>query len=359
MSLRLVSRSAAVRVRRAAVIAALGCGVGALGFGVPVQAGTVADGLSCEVRQVFEQVKGAIVKVEASDKTGPLCGSGFFIDPNGTLLTSFSVGGESSGLTIILPNRQKVTARCVAADPRAGVALLKADDVPPGSPFLPLATGSQPTVATPVMAVAYPMDRPLTPTFGFISSLDITYLGRCFATRHIRASVPVQRGEGGAPLLNMQGEVLGMVISSIDNGAACFAVPTAAMEKIRHDYEHYGAIRPGWLGVAVKAVDSGTSTAAEVESLEPGAPASKAGLKPGDRLVKIGKVAVQTPEDVLDASFFLTAGEKVTVTVTREGSEVALEAKPAERAGETPCEATHKVPTGPALNGDITLRLDQ
>lgn len=338
----------------AVFLVALGCATGSAAF-----AGTVADSLSTEVREVFERCKGAVVKVEATDKTGQLCGTGFFIDPNGTLLTSYSVGGESGDFVIILPNNGKTTARLLIADARAGIAMLKAEKVPNGTPFLPLAQAAKLAVATPVVAVAYPMDMPLTPSFGMISGFDLKYLNRYFATTHIRASVPVQRGQGGAPLLNMQGEVVGVVISSIDNGSACFAIPSEAVEKVHRDYDRYGAVRPGWLGVVVRAAASGTQgSTAEVERLEANAPASKAGLLPGDILLKIGDTAIKSPQDVLNASFFLTAGENIPVVVWRGEKELTFETEPADRSScEYRIPGLQAIPTGSATNGDITLRL--
>jgi len=322
-------------------------------------AGPVADSLSTEVREVFERCKGAVVKVEATDKTGQLCGTGFFIDPNGTLLTSYSVGGESRDFVVILPSNAKTTARLLIADARAGIAMLRAENVPSGTPFLPMAKPAELAVATPVVAVAYPMDMPLTPSFGMIAGFDLKYLGRYFATTHIRASVPVQRGQGGAPLLNMQGEVVGVIISSIDNGSACFAIPSEAVEKIHHDYDRYGAVRPGWLGVIVCAATNSThGSTAEVERLEIDAPAIKAGLLPGDILLSIGQTAIKSPQDVLNASFFLTAGEKTPIVVWRGDKELPFEAEPAERSAteyHIPC--LQAIPTVSATNGDITLRL--
>lgn len=352
MSLRLASRSAL----------AVCCAAVTISGGSLVFAGPVADSLSSEVRQVFEQARGAVVRIEGTDKTGHLCGTGFFIDPNGTLLTAYSVGGESGQLTVVLPGNTRVTARCMVADPRAGVALLKAEEVPSGTPFLPLSREGRPALATPVVAVAYPMDMPVTPSFGLVSGLDLKYLGRYFATTHIRASVPVQRGQGGAPLLNMQGEVIGVVISSIDNGSACFAVPMAAVEKIRHDYDCYGAVKPGWLGVAVHAVPAAAEVAstAEVDRVEAGAPALRAGLQPGDRLLRIGQNIIQSPEDVLNASFFLTAGEKIPVVVWRAGKELTFEVKPGDRTTcDTHIQGFQKIPTASATQGDITLRLSE
>ena len=307
---------------------------------------------------MFERCKGAVVKVEATDKTGQLCGTGFFIDPNGTLLTSYSVGGESRDFVVILPNNAKTTARLLIADARAGIAMLKAENVPNGTPFLPMAKTAELAVASPVVTVAYPMDMPLTPSFGMIAGFDLKYLGRYFATTHIRASVPVQRGQGGAPLLNMQGEVVGVIISSIDNGSACFAIPSEAVEKVHRDYDRYGAVRPGWLGVVVCAVTGTQGSTAEVERLEVGAPAIKAGIKPGDILLKIGEVAIKSPQDVLNASFFLTAGENIPVVVWRDGKELNFQTEPADRSScEYRIPGLQAIPTGSATNGDITLRL--
>ena len=320
---------------------------------------SVADSLSCEVRAVFERCKGAVVKIEATDGNGQLCGTGFFIDPNGTLLTSFSVGGEGRDFVVISPDNRRTTAHCLIADARAGIAMLKAENVPSSTPFLSLAKPEELAVATPVVAIAYPMDMPVTPSFGMIAGFDIKYLGRYFATTHIRASVPVQRGQGGAPLLNMQGEVVGVIISGIDNGSACFAIPSAAVQKIHRDYDHYGEVRPGWLGVVVRTATSATQgSTAEVERLEVNAPACKAGLLPGDILLKIGQVAIQSPQDVLNASFFLTAGESIPITVSREGKERSFQAEPAERST---CEyrsyGLQAIPTISATSEDITLRL--
>ena len=352
-----MSRLSASKVRKSFAIFSV-----VLAFaGAPAAfAGPVADSLSTEVREVFERCKGAVVKVEASDKTGQLCGTGFFIDPNGTLLTSYSVGGESRDFVVITPDNVKTPARLLIADARAGIAMLRAENVPAGTPFLSMAAKpSELTVATPVVTVAYPMDMPLTPSFGMIAGFDLKYLGRYFATTHIRASVPVQRGQGGAPLLNMQGEVVGVVISSIDNGSACFAIPSDAVEKVHRDYDRYGAVRPGWLGVIVCAAASGTQgSTAEVERLEINAPAIKAGLKPGDILLKIGQTAIKSPQDVLNASFFLTAGENIPIVVWRDGKEVTFQTEPAERSTcEYRIPGLQAIPTSSATNGDITLRL--
>ena len=340
--------------------ATVGITLAALAGSPPLLGGEVADSLSREVREVFEQCQGAVVKVEATDKIGQRSGTGFFIGPNGTLLTSFSVGGEGRDFIVISSDNTRTSAHRLLADERAGIALLKMENESNRpTPFLPLAKTPGLAIATPVVTVAYPMDMPLTPSFGMVSGFDLKYLGRYFATTHIRASVPVQRGEGGAPLLNMKGEVVGIIISSIDNGSACFALPVEAVQKIYHDYERYGEVRPGWLGVMVapsKNPEQGST--AQIERLEVNAPAIQAGLRPGDLLLKIGEREIKSPEDVLNASFFLSIGEATPVVVWREGKQITFEAQPAERTEvERRLPGLQVIPAASAPTEDMTLRL--
>jgi S1-C subfamily serine protease len=169
-----------------------------------------------------------------------------------------------------------------------------------------------------------------SPSFGTVGGFDLRYLTGIFVTTHIRANVPVQRGEGGAPLLNMRGEVVGLTIASVDSGSARFVLPIEAAEKIRRDYLRFGEARPGWLGIGVapapKAIAGST---AMIDDLMTDAPASRCGLEVGDILLQIDDRRIQKPEDVVDASFFITAEDTVKVTVMRgetQRLEFALEA---------------------------------
>ncbi len=329
-----------------------------LGLATPgaARAESVADTLSGEVRAVFARCQSAVVKVEACDKNGPLRGTGFFIDPNGTLLTSFSVGGESRDIVISYGDI-KSPARRLVADCGSGIAILQVEKVAEATPFLPMGKSSELAMATPVLTVAYPVDMPLTPNFGMVGGFDLKFLGRYFATTHIRANIPVQRGEGGAPLLNMQGEVVGVVISSLDGGASCFALPIEAAEKIHRDYVRFGAARPGRLGVMIRsAVNGSHGSTAEVESVDEGSPALAAGIKKGDIVARIGQTEIKMPEDVLNASFYLTAGESVPVTLWRDDKELNLNVDPAPRVASQRRFPGLRVAIPTGSPGDITLR---
>src|SRR5688572_9203230 len=280
------------------------------------------NSISREVKEIFEKSGKAVVKVRGTDQHGDLSGTGFFIDPAGTLYTAFSVGGDSENLTVEFDGKV-YPARVMMADLRSGVAILKADIA---TPALPLGKSDQLEVATPVMTIGYPLDLPETPSFGMVAGFDRKFLGRYFSTTHVRVNLPTQRGEAGAPLLNFKGEVIGILIASIDNGSACYALPIDAAEKIRNDFIRFGEPRHGWIGINVAAAQKpAEGSTAEMTEIMKDTPAFGSGVQPGDILLQVGKTPVRQPEDVIDASFYITAGDTVPITVMRGNEKLTFE----------------------------------
>lgn len=277
--------------------------------------------ISHEVKDVFERCSKAVVKIEATDQHGNLSGTGFFVDPTGTLYTAYSVGGEAENIQVEFKGK-KYPAHQLMADLRSGIALLKADLA---SPALPIGDSAQLEIATPVITIGYPLDLAETPSFGMIAGFDRKCFGGYFPTRHLRVNLPPQRGEGGAPLLNLKGEVVGILLYSFENNS-CYALPIEAAEKLRSDYVRFGEPRYGWIGTNVQEasgpVDGSRAVTTEVIK---GTPAAEAGLKPGDVVLQIGRTKVHEPEDILEASFFLTAGDAVPITVARGNEKITFQ----------------------------------
>jgi len=293
-----------------------------------------ANSISREVKDVFERASKAVVKIRAVDEHSEIFGTGFFVDPTGMLYTSFSVGGEADNFTVQFAGKD-YPARQVLADVRSGLAMLK---VELATPALPLGKSDQLEVATPVVSIGFPLDLPKTPSFGMIAGFDRKYLGRYFSTTHLRVNLPTQRGEAGAPLLNMKGEVVGIVVSSLENNSACYAVPIEAAEKIRGDFMHFGEARHGWIGINVSmARQPVEGSLAEMKQIMEDTPAARSGIKSGDILLQVGRKRVTQPEDVLDASFFITAGDIVPITVMRGNQKLTFSVQatlhPASRSG--------------------------
>src|SRR6516165_6347623 len=303
---------------RALVALALVFGLGAVFLFAQEQS---AAAISHQVRELFERAAKAVVKIHGVDEHSEICGTGFFVDPTGTLYTAYTVGGEAGNFTVEF-NGKKYPARQLVADIRSGTAILKVDETTPG---LPIGKSEELELATPVVTIGFPLDLPKTPTFGMIAGFDQKYLGRYFSTIHLRVNAPTQRGEAGAPLLNMKGEVVGIVVSRLENTSACYAVPIEAAEKIRSDFVRFGEARHGWVGINVsEAAQPVEGSRAEMTKIMDDTPAARSGVRPGDILLQVGRKKVTEPEDVLDASFFITAGDTVPITVVRGDEKITF-----------------------------------
>ena len=285
------------------------------------------DAIQQRVLAVFENGGAAVVRIEATEGRDRVTGTGFFIDPNGTLYTSYGVGGESQDIVVHFRGARHPATRLIS-DLRSGIALLK---IEAETPFLTFAKARELALAAPVIALGYPRELPLTPSFGIVGGFTLKLGDRYFATTHIRASVPVQHGEGGGPLLNLKGEVVGILVSMLDGGSACFALPIEAAEKVRLDFTRFREAHPGWIGVHVKTTDPAVAgSTAQIEEVIPNAPAEKAGLRAGDVLLQISGRKIAAAEDVLDASFFLTADDDVLVRIARAGVEMEIKLQPGD-----------------------------
>ncbi len=287
---------------------------------------------------MFEHARAAIVRVEGADRLSRLSGTGFFVDGAGTLYTSYSVGGESRDLRVRYGGRT-LPARRLFADARSGIALLK---VEAQTPCLPMAENGLVEVATPVVAIGYALDFDIAPSFGLVAGRDLRAVDRFFHTTHLRANLPVQRGQGGAPLLGMDGRVIGIVVSSLKDGAGCFALPIHAAERVRREYVRTGTIQSAWVGVEIDSDHPADPSApARIRHLPPEGPGASAGLQVGDIVLEVGAVAIRKPIDILDASFFLSAGEPTPIRVLRDGREMCFEVKP----------IPHPTPSDPPRDG--------
>jgi serine protease Do len=283
-----------------------------------------ASAISREVKDIFDHCKKSVVKIHGADEHSELSGTGFFIDPTGTIYTAYSVGGEGANFSVEFEGK-RLPARQLVADVRSGIAILKVDST---SPALPVGKSEGMEVTAPVIAIGYPLDLPATPSLGLIGGFDRKYLGYYFHTTHLRVNVPTQRGEAGAPLLNMKGEVVGIVAFTLENKSSCYALPIEAAEKIRSDFMRFGEVRHGWIGAnLMEALQAKEGSSAEVTEILDNTPAANCGLEAGDILLQVGRREIHQPDDIIDASFFISAGDKVPITIMRGDQKLTLTAQ--------------------------------
>jgi serine protease Do len=275
-----------------------------------------------EVRRVFDERRGAVVRIEAFDHHGKVAGTGFFADPSGTIYTLAGIVANADEIFVVQGDK-RYPADLLVSDARSGVALIKVDCK---SPFIPVGSSKTLSLASPVMAIGFPMEMEATPSFGILGGFDRKFLGKYFVTTHLRANVPVQAGFSGAPLLNLEGQAVGIIVAGIGGGGACYALPIEAAEKIRMDYARFGKAQHGWVGVTVEdRAEEVEGSHVRVTELGADTPASKAGIKDGDTLLQVGQVKITDVEDVIDAAYYLSAEDKVSVRVVRDGQTLDID----------------------------------
>lgn len=285
----------------------------------------VTQDLQVHLDSIFKRSRPAVVRVRACDELGVRLGSGFFIDPAGTIYTHTGVVAKAHEVRVIL-NDRSIQATVVAADERSGIAVLKTNHV---SPFLPLGTTDDVQQGTPVVSIGYPEEFDATASLGMIAAKEKHHKGRYFSTSHFRANLAVNCGQGGSPVLGLDGKVVGIVISQVGGGASCYVLPIEAAEKVRRDINRFGELRPGWVGAEVEDIEKPVlGSTARIAKLLAAESDDANGLREDDTLLSIGGHPVQSCEDILDASFFLTAGDPTEIKVVRDSLPVTLTVKP-------------------------------
>ena len=310
-----------------------------------------------ETNALADKARAAVVQVHSGDKGFVLAGTGFFIDDQGTVLTSSTILGDNAGARVVI-NGVEMNAKVLGNDPRSGLAMLRVEYS--ASPRLPLAHDSALQSGDGVMVVGFPLNLPAAATQGPVSGFDTSYLERVdssfapkgtvaaverFATTHIHANVAISPGQVGSPLLNSHGEVVGLVATSPDDGRSVYALPVEAMQKIMADFNQYGHARHGWVGVNVSQVPDTAHDGRTVRVVQvvAGSPASESGIRTGDTLMRIDTREIYRPADVLDASFFSQVGAPMTVVVRRDDKLFNSSFPVIERpqAGATPAVPNH------------------
>jgi serine protease Do len=316
---------------------------GLLCFGVALLPGcsrsaNVFDAIGEEVNSIYEKSLPSIVRVRSEGPELTMAGTGFFIDDKGTVLTAAPILGDNVVASVDV-NGTWLNAKILGRDTRSGVALLQ---IAQGmTPYLNFGNSAQLKSGLAVMAIGFPRNLPAAPTFGFVSGFDFRYLDRYFPTTHIRANVPIAPGQVGGPLLNTKGDVVGLLVTAIDEGRSVYALPIEAAAKIIADFKKNGVAKHGWVGVGVEVIADSHDGArgVKISQLFEDTPAYLSGLELGDVVTKIGARSISCPADVMDASFFSQVGQETNVTVVRDGKQLVYKFIVQERPSAMPTVA--------------------
>jgi Do/DeqQ family serine protease len=258
-------------------------------------------------------------------------GSGFIISDIGYILTNYHVIKNSNSLIVKLDDGRTFKAKVIACDPPSDVAVIKIE-----AKNLPIATlgdSEKISVGDIALAIGNPFGVGQTVTQGIISGLDRKNLGINLYEGYIQTDVAINPGNSGGPLINTEGQVIGIntaiLTSSGANNGIGFAIPINYAQQIMNDLIADGEVSRGWLGIIMADMNDDLRDSFNfkgdgilVRAVYTQSPASKAGILPGDIIVKINNQPIKDSTDVRDLITKLKSKQKIQILASRDGQEI-------------------------------------
>jgi S1-C subfamily serine protease len=281
-------------------------------------------------------------------------GTGFIIDASGIIVTNNHVVAGAQALRVQLapPDNRSFDATLVGTDPQTDLAVLKIAGQ--GLPTVPLGQSARLRVGEWVVAIGNALALPGGPTVtaGVVSATgrDAQEPGETQTTTGptlydlIQTDAAINPGNSGGPLVNLNGEVVGInTLGTTEAQGIGFAISIDSAGPIIQQLRDTGQVARGYLGVGVESVTASSAAASGlpvtsgvlVQQVATGSPAAQAGLQPGDLIVGIGDVSVQSQKDLQDAlTTRYRPSTQVTLRINRNGQEqtvqVTLGTRPAQ-----------------------------
>ena len=266
-------------------------------------------------------------------------GSGFIVTEDGYLLTNAHVVANAEEVTVKTTDRREYTAKVVGVDESTDVAVLKID-----AKNLPTVRIGDPSQLRPgewVIAIGSPFGFENSVTAGIVSATSRSMPGSNYAP-FIQTDVAVNPGNSGGPLFNLDGEVIGINSQIyIRNGGymgLSFAIPIDVANNVRQQLVATGRVTRSRIGVSIQDVNAQLAESfgldrprgALVGMVENDGPGAKAGIKPGDVILKVDGVEVDMSSQLPGLIAGKKPGSSVAIEVWRDGGVKRLTAKPVE-----------------------------
>lgn len=320
-----------------------------------------------ELVALYQQVSGGVVNiavfVSEAGQSGQGAGSGFVLDDQGHIVTNYHVVSGANAVTVVFFNGFEEVAEVIGVDPDSDLAVLRVAELPDGVHSLPLGDSNTVQIGEWVTAIGNPFGLGTSMSVGVVSAT-----GRMIASGATPFSIPeaiqtdaaINPGNSGGPLLNLQGEVVGVNAQIATGGANAnsgvgFAIPSNVVRRVAPALIADGRYLWPWLGITGDSVNLLVAQANElpnqqgayIHEVVPGGPAEQAGLRGSSGTDTINGVAVPVGGDVVVAadgqpvnnftdlltiSSQRAAGEQLPLTIWRDGAQQAvvltLEARP-------------------------------
>lgn len=340
---------ASVRLRAFAALVLLPCLAGRPAAGQsPAAPASIVD-LYRETAPAVVRVKVAIEELDENGKprTSLQILSGFFITREGRVLTNSAAQAsrvwiEKDGLSYLAEN--------IGSDPRTNIGLLQVVKLPEKFGIIPLPASDEPLpVGMEVVAVTSPLEFDPSPAAGLITGYESEFSSYHFPVTYLRINIPGYPGEGGSPVLDRQGRLVGIAVASLPEVRASYVVPARALARIVEDLAAHGRVLYGALPVEFSEGPDAQNVSRQVfiASVVPGSSSARAGLRAGDIVRRLGSATVHRINDVRDAIFYARVGQFVVMEIEREGRRMEFALQVEARPDAAPPAAPPAVSPAP------------
>ena len=280
-------------------------------------------------------------------------GSGFIINKKGYILTNNHVVEGADNIRVTLSDKREFTGNVIGTDPQSDVALIKIDDAV-NLPVLPLGDSSKLEVAEWVIAIGNPFGLDQTVTVGVVSATGRNSVGINEYENFIQTDAAINPGNSGGPLVNARGEAVGINTALFSKTGGYmgigFAIPINMAKNIEQQLKEYGKVTRGWLGVVIQNVDKdladsfGLKKAGGilVSEVQQNSPASAAGLKRGDVIIKLDGALLDDVSDLRNRVAMIVPDTKTMLLVVRDGREKKIQVTIGEQPSDFNQHASQK-----------------
>jgi putative serine protease PepD len=289
---------------------------------------TASDGSTLSAREIYQRAADSVAYITARGGQGSATGTGFVVDAGGLIVTNEHVVDGSSDISVKLGDGKAQRATVVGQDKSTDLALLKIDTGGGKLTPLKLADSSKVQIGDATFAIGNPFGLEDTLTTGVVSATErkITAPDGFSISGVLQTDAALNPGNSGGPLLNDQGEVIG-VNSQIESSSSAngsegsntgvgFAIPSNTVRKVIASLQEGGEVSHAYLGVSTSDAGGGGAT---VESVSAGGPAASAGLQAGAVIVAVDDMTVVSSDDLSSAVDGHQPGDEVELKV-RTGS---------------------------------------